>query len=513
MGLIDKLTSWFRSPEVQVENKASAPANLGSDGDRQGTGAVTYVGSFLTSPETNSKLSSGPNRYKTYDNIKLNVAIVATALRYISALVSATNWNIQPPKAKSKEKDGDASDAEDPVGSLTDAEAKKAKEYADYITHNMKLLDQPWFKIIRNCSQFKWDGFVVLEMIARRMDDVAPGYIGIGSIEHRPKHTIEEWDLEPQSNEVARFGQRDPNTAEVYWIDRDKCVYINDDTLTQQPDGVGLLRHVVELCEQLKRLEQLEGWAYETDLRGVPLAWAPTAILDDLVAKGRLTPEDRDGQTRRHPELHHEPHEEPEPGSPPRFERLYRTRCDTATPSAQKQWDMSLMKGSGTGLAEINVAIERKQHEIARALGVEQFMLGAGGKGSLALSEDKARSLVELINSIILEIAWCLQRDFIRKIFILNRWPLKLMPELLPDAAALRSVTTIVDALSKLALAGAVLDRNDPVINQIRGMLKLIKQPFITPEMMQAGQTPNDGGAHGNKSPGKPPPSKESKEH
>lgn len=504
MGLIDKVVTMFK----RSETPAPAP---GADGRRQGTGAITFVSTFLTSPETNSKLSNPTQRFKTYDSMSLNVAIVATSLRYISALISSTNWNLQPPPAKPKESERQtSSDVDDPVGALTEAEAKKAKEYANYIVHMMKLMETPWFKVVRNASQFKWKGFCVLEMIAQRMDEVAPGFIGIACVEQRPQSTIEEWKLEDQSNEVEAFGQRDPNSGETYWIDRDKCIYINDDTLTNQPDGIGLLRHVVELCDQLKRLEQLEGWAYETDLRGIPIGRAPTAILDDLVAKNRITAADRDAKLEGIKNFITNHMKNPNLGllldSSP-----YSGQDATRTPSMQRMWDLELAKGSGTGLAEIHVAIERKQHEIARALGTEQFMLGAGGKGSLALSEDKARALVELINSIIMEIAWCLQRDFIKKIFLLNRWDLKLMPELLPDAAALRSVTTIVDALSKMALAGAVLDRNDPVINQVRGMMKLVKQPFVTEEMKLAGKPANDGGTPGEKGPNAPKPAKDSK--
>jgi hypothetical protein len=135
-------------------------------------------------------------------------------------------------------------------------------------------------------------------------------------------------------------------------------------------------------------------------------------------------------------------------------------------------------------------------------------MLGSGGKGSLALSEDKSRNLIELINSVLNEIAWCLRQDYVLKIFELNRWDKKYLPKVVPDAAALRSVSVLVEVLSKIALAGGTLDRNDPVINQIRRMVNLVDQPFVTEKMKGETKPANSGGTPGVKGPGKGPPEK-----
>ncbi len=68
-------------------------------------------------------------------------------------------------------------------------------------------------------------------------------------------------------------------------------------------------------------------------------------------------------------------------------------------------------------------------------------------------------------------------------------------------------MSVIVEVLSKLSLAGATIDRNDPVINQIRRMLSLMDQPYVTPEMQMLTKPPNSGGQPGEKSPNKAPPS------
>lgn len=494
MSLVDGIVSLFRQKKEFT---------------RDGVGGAVAVGPYLRTNEKNAKIATIPRRMQHYQEISFNTSIIATGLRYIGALVSSTKWNLHPPGTA--DADHGADDPSNPTPkvkdptALTDKEIAQAKQYASWIEQSWRRMDVPLYKVVRNISSYKWVGFSVQECIARRMEDIAPGFIGIGSIESRPQHTFEQWEMEEQSGFVTGWVQRDPITALTFDLPRDKCVYVVDDGLNSQPDGVGVLRHVVELVEQLKRLEQLELWAYETDLRGVPVGRAPTGILDDMVAKNRLTRADADAKLKGINDFIKGHVLNPELGLL-LDSGAYTGQDNVKTPSQMKMWDIELMKGGGVGLADIHAAIDRKQHEIARALGVEQFMLGAGGKGSLALSQDKAMSMVELINAILMEIAWCLDRDYVGNIFDLNGWDRRLMPEMMPDASALRSVSIIVDALSKMALAGAILDRNDPVINQVRSMLKLVDQPFVTPEMMATTAPPNDGGKPGVKEPKKGPP-------
>lgn len=491
MGLTSFIANFF--------TKESAPP-AGSPFDRQGVGGTTEIGGYLNSAERNAKLANASSRQKVYDEISLNTAIVATGLRYFSSLISGVNWTFQPAKdVKKKGENG---------GEDTWTSSDKAKNYADWIETSTTRMEQPWYKVVRRTGQFKWIGMSIQECIAQRMEEVAPGMIGIGSIENRPTTTIDKWFLEEQSNKVLGWQQRDPNTGAEHLLDRARCIYAVDDTLTDQPDGVGLLRHVVELCEQLKRLEQLEGWAFETDLRGVPIGRAPTAILDQMVATNRLTRAQADSKLEGIQSFITNHIRNPALGLL-LDSSSYTGQDNVRTPSAMRMWDLELAKGNGTGLAEIHVAIERKLHEIARALGIEQFMLGSSSKGSLALSEDKTRNLHELINATVSEISHTLQRDFVDRIVALNKWDPKLTPKLTPDAVALRSVAVIVESLSKLALAGATLDRNDPVINQIRSMLRLVDQPFVTEDMKVETKAPNSGGTPGEKLPAKPTPTKE----
>ena len=70
-------------------------------------------------------------------------------------------------------------------------------------------------------------------------------------------------------------------------------MYLVDDSLNDSPEGLGLFRHLVDPNKRLKRYEQLEGYGFETDLRGIPVGRAPFSALAQMVTSGEITDEDR----------------------------------------------------------------------------------------------------------------------------------------------------------------------------------------------------------------------------
>ena len=62
-----------------------------------------------------------------------------------------------------------------------------------------------------------------------------------------------------------------------------------DDTIDDSPEGMGLFRHLVKIADRLERYELLEGWGFETDLRGVPVARGPFTDLEVMVQNGTLS--------------------------------------------------------------------------------------------------------------------------------------------------------------------------------------------------------------------------------
>lgn len=444
MGLLDFFKRKPAVPEAPVVE------------DRQGTGGTVSYGGFLQSKEASPDLQ-GEAKYTTFDNVILNSTVAAAAVRYYHALITGVGWSLKP---------GDGANAQ---------------KYAERIDKMIKTeMRAPWNQSIGRLGHYKWVGFAVLEWIAEMLPD---GFVGLTSLENRPQATIQRWDLEPQSGHVLGFIQRDPQDGKEYYLPRWKSVYLADQSITNSPEGVGMLRHVVETDRQRKRLEQLEGWLYETDLRGVPIGRAPIGVLDDLVRRNVISEEDKKAKLKGLSDFIQNHIKNPQLGiildSLP-----YMDQGQAKQPSSVHQWGLEIAHAGASGFAEIGQAIERKNREIARALGFEHIMLGGDGKGSNAQHTDKTANVREMMNATLATMAWQLDQDLIVPIFEMNGWDVQQRPSLQPDALQLRSVQEVVDALEGMARSGAVIMPNDEVVNQIRDMLHLVRAPKITPEMM-----------------------------
>ena len=155
-----------------------------------------------------------------------------------------------------------------------------------------------------------------------------------------------------------------------------------DDTLNDSPEGLGIFRHLAAPAKRLERYEQLEGFGFEMDLRGIPIGRAPFSDLAKMVEKGTLSNAERikiEAPLREFIEKHIKN---------PKLGLLldsmtYETSDDAARPSNQRLWDVELIKGSSTSFAENAAAIERLNRELARILGVETTDAGIGQHGKL----------------------------------------------------------------------------------------------------------------------------------
>src|SRR5690606_25420999 len=175
-------------------------------------------------------------------------------------LVSRPAWKVEPAR--------DRGPTEEP----SDA----AKAAAEFVESVLDDLDVNWTRVVRRSSMYRFNGFGIHEWTAKRRPD---GLIGMASVEVRPCHTIARWDVEPTGS-VLGVMQRSPQTGEELWIPRKKFVYLLDDTLTDSPEGMGVLRQLVDPAERLQRYLKLEGQGYERDLRGIPVGLAPIAEIN-----------------------------------------------------------------------------------------------------------------------------------------------------------------------------------------------------------------------------------------
>lgn len=404
-------------------------------------GVVVYSG-YLQSREKNNDLVDY-RKHVRFEELLSNTSIIAAASRYYINLLAKAQWSVEP---------------------VDDSSA--AKQAAELVERMMEEVASPWSKIVRQTAMFRFHGFAVQEWTAKRDET---GFLFFDTIENRPQWTIERWDID-ERHRVIGFGQRDPETANEIYIPRRKTVYTVDDTFSDQPDGLGVLRQVYKDAQKLNTLEDLETTGFERDLRGSIIARIPYSELKKRVDAGDITEADATAAIQAIERIAAMVRKSPDTAiamdSAP-----YTNKSDTGLSAASTLlWNLELLQGNSSGLPDIAEAIKRKNLEIARALGVESIMLGGDGAGSLALSKDKTNALLLQVNATLGDIKEQYQKDLVERLWELNRAyvPEDLMPSLSVEEIQSKDVEAVAAVLRDMASAGAVLSPTDPIVNEIR---------------------------------------------
>lgn len=411
---------------------------------QMGRPGTPVYGGIVLMPEKNSKVI-GQEKYRTYADLLANVSIVAAGVRYFLNIVARPSWSAEP---------ADESD--------------EAKKYADFVNDVLfEDLHTPWSRVVRRAGTYRFYGFNVQEWIANRRDD---GFIGFEDIEARPQWTIWRWEVD-DNGQILGMWQRDPITGRQMGLPRGKVMYLVDDTLSDSPEGLGLLRHIVEPATRLEEYLKQEAFGFMRDLRGIPIGRAPIEELSQQVALGQLTQAQMDTAVNNLMEFV-KLEKKAKNTALLMSSQPYVNRSDTGESAAsQYKWDMSLVSGEAPGLPEVGKAVERLQMEIARVFGVEQMMLGASSVGSHALAKEKATSLYTMANSVLRDIRLQAQHDLLWPLWSLNGWDEKLMPELKAEDVSPKDVQQVSGVLRDMATAGFMAQPDDEIQNFVRDLM------------------------------------------
>lgn len=454
-----------RKAEGQGDSTLARQRRTVTPSKTAGVSGTAIYGGFVNEIEKDSELR-GSRKFTTYANMLANVSIVATGCRYFLNLVSNPDWRAVAPK-----------EDELPEG----ASMEEAEKLAQKVTRIINNMETPWNRVVRRTAMFRFYGFSIQELTFKR--DEEDGYIGLRDISPRPQSTIIKWDA-GEDGIVLGVVQQAPLTQREIYLPRKKIVYAVDDALSDSPEGLGLFRHCAESARVLKRYKQLEGWGFETDLRGTPIGRAPLQMLQDMVDNGDMSAEDRDAKVSALLNFIENHIKNPKLGLL-LDSMAYATEDEAARPSGVKQWDLELLKAQGTSHADIAKAIEREIREMARVLGVEQLLLGDNGVGSFAMARDKSHNFALTVDTTIKDLVAVYWKDVVTRIFELNGWDMRLRPKLVTDKLKFRNIEEITGALKDMAQAGVLLHEDDPAIVEVRDLLGLSAPvTIIDPEEM-----------------------------
>jgi hypothetical protein len=431
-------------------------------------GTIIYNG-YVQPDEKNPRLI-GEQKHKTFADMLLNVAIVSAGTRYFLNLIANAKWVPVPAD-----------------------ETPQAKVYADMVLDQMHGMNTPWTRVIRRAAMYRFHGFSVQEWTVEKVD----GILAFKDISPRPQGTIIKWELDDEG-EVTGIIQLNPSTSIEKLLPRWKTVYMVDDALSDSPEGMGLFRHIFSSVERLTRYEQLEGYGYESDLRGIPVGRAPLAELAELVRNKEMTAQEMEDAIKPLKAFVTNHIKNPALGILLDSMPYTAETNESENISSALQWDIDLLKGTSTSLPEIAKAIERVNRDVAMILGVEGLLVGGSNVGSHALSEDKSTNFALVVDSALQELTDTYQKDFIGRLWELNGWPDDMKPKFKTEAAKYRDVTKITAAIRDLSTAGATLAPDDPAINEVRDLVGLSPQKEIDPRDLLLDEdddkkTDNDG--------------------
>lgn len=433
--------------------------------DTLGSPGTAIYGGYVVENEKDSTLTDR-ERYKTFSEALANTAVVAAGVRYFLNLAAGATWTFEP--------------AETPAG---EDFAKRAERMMteDPVTS--------WPRIVRRAAMYRFYGFSIQEWTARRDDD---GALTFADVAPRAQITIERWDVNTDGT-VNGMVQRNPQNQQEIYLPRGKTIYMVDDTLNDSPMGLGLFRHIVEPVRRLNRYEQLEGFGFESDLRGIPIGRAPYAELRARVESGEITAAQAIKAVAPIEEFIKKHVRKPDLGLLLDSE-VFVTTDDATRPSSEKKFDLSLLDGSQTSLPEVAAAIQRINLEIARVLGIESLLMGDGTGGSFALAKDKTSQFSLTIDATLNELVDAFTTDLLDVLWMLNGWPEEEKPKIKVESVQYRSIEEITAAIRDMANSGAMLEPNDPIINFIRGLLGAPMADLMDSEIDAAlnGSAPDD---------------------
>lgn len=428
-----------------------------------GVPGYAVFGGYLSKTERNARLT-GMQRFTTASEMLANISIVAGSLRYFLNLLAKPEWKIEP---------ADDSDA--------------AKEAAEFVEDILEQCGTSMHRVVRRGGMFKFHGFSFQEWIALKRPD---GRIGLADIKQRPQQTINRWDMDDRGN-LKGIEQVAVQTGQAFYIPRNKLIYLVDDTLTDSPDGMGWFRHLAEPAERLEEYLSKEGIGFTRDLSGVPVARAPLAELKGKVGTpspngGVYTDADISGSLDGIRDFVGNKVRQADT-SIMLDSAVYKDSTDSGQKSGSVyKWGIDLLTGKTESLPDIAKAIERLTYDMARIMGTEGMMAGADGSGSLALSKNKSENLYLNVNSTLVDMAESMGRDIIDPLWAMNGLDDAIKPKMKAGEIIYRDVEQASAAIRDLAAAGAVLEMDDPAINDLRALAGLPHQPEMTPERMEA---------------------------
>lgn len=445
----------------------SGSANLGNVDRRStsikkpsGTTGVRHHAGYIATYERNPKLRR-ERRYEEFSEMLLNQPVIAASVRAFLQIIKRTKWQVKPIE-------GDAN----------------SKRYAEALEEVMDNIAGGWAQFVQRQAAFVFWGFALSEWTATALGS---GVIGFSDIQPRSQHTINRWEIQ-DDGEITAVTQINPNSGQEHLLKRERLVYAVDNSLNDDPEGLGLFRQLYAPYRKIETYKIIEEIGFDTDLRGVPVVKAPLEELNLLVENGEMTPERRDEILSVYENFLRNHQRKKSQGMMIDSETYL---SPDRTPSSIPKFSIELMRGDGSSvMTDLQAAIKRERNNIAMILNTGFMLLGEDGAGSLALSDTKMESIFMFVESALQDLAFVFKRDVFRPIARLNGWDEASLPGLDYEKPRIQDVAKITEALRNMSTAFGPLPATASTVNEILTIMGLEAIPEEEFDNMDAGLLP-----------------------
>ncbi|MEO7094198.1 MAG: hypothetical protein ABI175_13165, partial [Polyangiales bacterium] len=361
-------------------------------GAATGYDGVQAFGGYITPPIAEPAYLRGTERFRTHAKIRRRApASIATQLR--SALFEAVQWDLEANEAGG-------------------ADAERGVEVVRRGLLEARFRGESWPQIAACAADGRYfEGHAVFATAMGRSSD---GLVKYTDIAHRPQSTLLRWLREDPSDETTPFvavTQRSTRGHEIP-LPLPDCFYLARKIGTDDPRGRSALDDIAERWDRAVRYEAQEGTELFSSLGGTPIARIPQEELRDDAEKKHGIDADKvlsfvRSRTQKILDFVAKRIKNPDVQQWLALSSATYKDPTTAAYSGVKKWDVEIVKGELSGLAEVRTIIRDFDLDMARMLGVEFVLVGGGDtSGTFGMHESK----ISMLGATLSAESWALAR-------------------------------------------------------------------------------------------------------
>lgn len=331
---------------------------------------------------------------------------------------------------------------------------------------------------------------VDVEQAESMFDD---GKIGIRKLSPRAQETTFRWVFDANGGTRGMVQMAPPHFRFVE-IPIEKALLFRTTARKGNPEGRPMLRNIYTSWYYKRQLQRIEAIGIERDLAGLPIAWVPPAYLGKNANGAQITllndikkivtgvrRDEQEGMV-----------------FPLAYDR-----------NGNKMFDFTLLSTGGSRSFDTSAIIERYDKRMAQAMMAEFIMLGMDKVGSFALASSKTNLFAIGLGTFLDAICEVFNRYLIKKLMIMNGFPLESRPKLTHGDIENIPLDEIAQFLTAASGAGAPLfpsqngDLEKWVLERIGAP---VPEEFVAPIQGNGEQNPADAAGNDPNDPNAPDP-------